>query len=133
MSIHCSRQQLCNTSPLLGSPWVIAHHLCEALDGVIRPAQPADLSSGLAIPEGSDYLDGKDVYHHWLSPLVPSLTDRWRGAQAGETSASVSSTAAHAGSLLSRWVRSLAGNEKTLKVWLSRVTARFPFGMRTKA
>ncbi len=52
----------------------------------------------LASPEGSDYLDGKDVYHHWLSPLVPSLTDRWRGAQAGETSASVFCPAAHAGS-----------------------------------
>jgi hypothetical protein len=28
--------------------------------------------------------------HHWTFPLVPSLTDRWRGSQAGETSASVS-------------------------------------------
>jgi hypothetical protein len=37
---------------------------------------------------------------------VPSLADRWRGAQAGETSASVLSPAAHAGSLLSREVRS---------------------------
>jgi hypothetical protein len=36
---------------------------------------------------------------------VPSLADRWRGAQAGETSASVFSTAAHAGSLLSRSAR----------------------------
>ena len=59
-----------------------------------------------ANPGGSDYLDGKDVYHHWLSPLMPSLADRWRGAQAGETSASVLSPAAHAGSLLSREVRS---------------------------
>ncbi len=55
-------------------------------------------SSSLAIPEGSDYLDGEDVYHHWLPPLVPSLADRWRGSQAGETSASVLSPAAHAGS-----------------------------------
>ncbi len=98
---------------------MIAHHLCEALDGVIRPAQPADLSSGLAIPEGSDYLDGKDVYHHWLSPVVRSLTDRWRGAQAGETSASVLSSAAHAGSLTIAGGAVSGANKKTLEVWLS--------------
>lgn len=85
---------------------MIAHHLCEALDGVSALPSLLILPSGLAVPEGSDYLDGKDVYHHWLPPLVPSLADRWRGAQAGETSASVLSPAAHAGSLLSREVRS---------------------------
>lgn len=69
--------------PRLGSPWVIAHHLCEALDGVSSLPSLLILPSGLAVPEGSDYLDGEDVYHHWLPPLVPSLTDRWRGSQAG--------------------------------------------------
>jgi len=71
--------------------------------------------------------------HHWPFPLVPSLTDRWRGSQAGETSASVLSPAAHAGSLLSREVRSAAsGHEKSLKAWLS-VCGHAPEGMRTKA
>jgi len=80
--------------------------LCGAHSGVILPAQLLKRVSSLAIPEGSDYLDGEDVYHHWLPPLVPSLADRWRGSQAGETSASVLSPAAHAGPLLSREVRS---------------------------
>jgi hypothetical protein len=83
----------------LGSPWVIAPSLRSTV-GVILPAQTSNDELILAIPEGSDYLDGEDVYHHWLPPLVPSLADRWRGSQAGETSASVFSTAAHAGSLL---------------------------------
>ena len=120
------------TFPTLGSPWVIAHHLCEAHDGVPLLPSLLIISSGLAIPEGSDYLDGEDVYHHWPPPLVPSLTDRWRGSQAGETSASVLSTAAHAGSLLSWKVRSLAGNEKTLEFWLSVCRARSPGGQEPK-
>ena len=89
----------------LGSPWVIAPSSAEHTRGYL-PCPATDLVSSLAVPEGSDYLDGEDVYHHWLPPLVPSLADRWRGSQAGETSASVLSPAAHAGSLLSREVRS---------------------------
>ena len=62
---------------------------CGALLGYL-PCPATDLVSSLAVPEGSDYLDGEDVYHHWLPPLVQSLADRLRGSQAGETSASVS-------------------------------------------
>lgn len=51
--------------PRLGSPWVIAHHLCEALDGVSTLPSLLILPSGLAVPEGSDYLDGR-----YVSPLA---------------------------------------------------------------
>ena len=107
----------------LGSPWVIAPSSAEHCRGY-PPCPATDLVCSLAIPEGSDYLDGEDVYHHWLPPLVQSLTDRLRGSQAGETSASVFSTAAHAGSLLRGRCGRESGHEKTLKAWLSVCQAR---------
>ena len=87
------------------------------------PCPATDLVSSLAVPEGSDYLDGEDVYHHWLPPLVQSLADRLRGSQAGETSASVFSMAAHAGSL-TIVIGTVTGKEKTLKAWFSVYQAR---------
>jgi hypothetical protein len=50
--------------PRLGSPWVIAPSL-RSTGGVILPAQPLISVCSLAIPEGSDYLDGR-----YVSPLA---------------------------------------------------------------
>ncbi len=110
--------------PCLVSPWVIAPSYAEHTWGIC-PAQLLISVCSLAVPEGNDYLDGEDVYHHWLPPLVPSLADRWRGSQAGETSASVLSTAAHAGSLLRGRCGQESGHKKTLEAWLS-VCAHVP-------
>ena len=49
----------------LAPPWVIAHTYAKHAMGVSALPSLLIISSGLAVPEGSDYLDGKDV-----SPLA---------------------------------------------------------------
>ena len=84
---------------------MIAHHQMRSTRwGVSHHAQILEARSQQTLEAAIISMEG--MSHHWPFPLVPSLTDRWRGAQAGETSASVLSPAAHAGSLLSREVRS---------------------------
>ncbi len=79
--------------PMRSTRWGVSHHAQILEAGSQQTLEAAIISM-------------EDMSHHWILPLVPSLADRWRGAQAGETSASVLSPAAHAGSLLSREVRS---------------------------
>ena len=50
--------------PRLGSPWVIAPSLAQHTRGY-PPCPATDLVCSLAIPEGSDYLDGR-----YVSPLA---------------------------------------------------------------
>jgi hypothetical protein len=107
----------------LGSPWVIAPSSAEHTRGYL-PCPATDLVSSLAVPEGNDYLDREDVYHHWLPSLVLSLVEgsvARRRVRPRPVFSLQQPMQAHC--YRGRCGRE-SGHEKSLKAWLSVCRAR---------